>query len=131
MAIKPRRSVLYLPGTNARAQEKAKTLSADGLIFDLEDAVSPLAKDEARACVSHTLTNSGYGHHELIVRVNPLSGPWGHADVKAVAKLDIDALLLPKVESAEEVEQAKEAYLAAGGREDLPLWIMAETRAGY
>ena len=101
VSIRPRRSVLFLPGSNPRALEKARTLAADGLIFDLEDAVAPAVKDNARAGVAAALSAGGYAPRELILRVNPLDTPWGHADLAAAAGLPIDAVLLPKVESAE------------------------------
>jgi citrate lyase subunit beta/citryl-CoA lyase len=94
---------LFVPGSNARALEKARGLAADGLIFDLEDAVGPEAKDTARAGVEAALIVGGYGPRELIVRVNPLDSPWGHADLAVAARLPIDAVLLPKVETAERV----------------------------
>src|SRR5215813_8031880 len=102
-SIRPRRSVLFLPGSNPRAIEKARTLPADGLIFDLEDAVAPDAKEGARAAVAAALAAGGYAPRECVVRVNPLDSPWGHADLAAVATLPIDAVLLPKVENAERV----------------------------
>ena len=82
---RPRRSVLYMPGSNARALEKAKTLGADGLIFDLEDAVAPDAKDEARRLVVAAVQGGGYGQREILVRANGLGTPWGYADVVAAA----------------------------------------------
>jgi citrate lyase subunit beta / citryl-CoA lyase len=105
-AVRPRRSVLYMPGANARALEKAKTLAADGLIFDLEDAVAPEAKEMARRQVIDTVRAGGYGRPELIVRVNALATPWGYADLSAVAACPADAVLLPKVESDDMVRQA-------------------------
>ena len=99
--IRPRRSVLFLPGSNPRALEKARSLAADGLIFDLEDAVAPEVKDTARAGVAAALIAGGYAPRELVLRVNPLDTPWGHADLAVAATLPIDAVLLPKVENAE------------------------------
>src|SRR5207302_1214564 len=94
---RPRRSILYMPGSNERALEKAKELPADGLIFDLEDAVSPNAKAAARDHVRAAVAAGGYGRRELFVRVNGLSTPWGHADLAAAARMPIDAVLLPKI----------------------------------
>src|ERR687891_624457 len=97
--IRPRRSVLFMPGSNARALERAKTLPADALIFDLEDAVAPDAKDTARQMVCDAVRAGVYGRRELIVRVNSLATAWGEADLAAVAECGADAILLPKVES--------------------------------
>ena len=94
--VRPRRSVLYMPGSNARALEKARTLAADGFIFDLEDAVAPEAKARARQQVVDTVQAGGYGKRERIVRVNALTTPWGRDDLVAVATCGADAVLLPK-----------------------------------
>ncbi len=128
--IRPRRSVLYMPGSNPRALEKAKTLAADGLIFDLEDAVTPDAKAEARDQVCMALKGGGYGGRETIVRVNGLATPWGHADLAAAATSGADAVLIPKVDSADGVRQALAVLDEAGGPKDLPLWAMMETAHG-
>ena len=88
MQIRPRRSVLYMPGANARALEKAKTLPADGLILDLEDAVAPEAKETARRQVCDAVKAGGYGKRELIIRINGLDTPWGAADLAAAAAAD-------------------------------------------
>ena len=104
--IRPRRSVLYLPGSNPRALDKARGLPADGLIFDLEDAVAPEAKEAARANVAAALSEGGYAPRELILRINGLDTVWGHADLAVAATLPIDAVLLPKVESADRVRLA-------------------------
>ncbi len=125
--LRPRRSVLYMPGSNARALEKAKSLPADGLILDLEDAVAPDAKDAARARVAAAVRAGGYGPREVIVRVNALATPWGHADLTAAASAGADAVLLPKVESADAVRQALAVLDAAGAPSELALWCMMET----
>lgn len=129
-SIRPRRSVLYMPGSNARALEKAKTLPADGMIFDLEDAVAPDAKADARENIVAALKEGGYGRRETVVRVNALASPWGHDDLAAAATADADAVLLPKVESAESIRQALTVLDQAGGPPDLPLWAMMETAMG-
>lgn len=127
---RPRRSILYMPGSNARALEKGKGLDADGLILDLEDAVAPDAKDLARKQVVEAIKGGGYGRRELLVRVNGLATPWGAADIAAAATSGADAVLLPKVESADTVRQA-EAILRANGAPDTPaLWCMMETPRG-
>ncbi len=131
MSVRPRRSVLYMPGSNPRALEKAKTLAADGLILDLEDAVAPDAKDEARRLVADALVDrSAYGDRELIVRVNGLDTPWGFADLKAAATMGADAVLLPKIDSGDMVRRAVRILDAEGGPTDLPVWCMMETARG-
>lgn len=125
--VRPRRSVLYMPGSNARALEKARSLPADGLIFDLEDAVAPDAKASAREQVCAAIRAGGYGAREIVVRVNALAGPWGHADLAAAAGAGADAVLIPKVESADLVRQSLAVLDEAGGPADLPLWCMMET----
>ena len=130
MKLRPRRSILYMPGANARALEKARTLPADGLILDMEDAVSPDSKEVARQQIVENVTQGGYGSREIIVRVNGLNTAWGQDDVAAVAKIGADAILFPKVESPEEVHAAVEALDKAGAPADLPVWIMAETPRG-
>jgi citrate lyase subunit beta/citryl-CoA lyase len=124
-----RRSVLYMPGANERAMEKAKTLDCDAIIFDLEDAVAADAKAEARASVTRMVREGDYGHRELIIRVNGLDGPWGLDDLAAATNLPIDALLFPKVESAAQVREIEASVDQAGGSE-LPLWLMIETPLG-
>ncbi len=126
---RPRRSVLYMPGSNARALEKAKTLAADALILDLEDAVAPDAKALAREQVCKAVAEGGYGARELIIRTNGLDTDWGKDDIIAAAKAAPDAILLPKVESAAQV-QAAEALLQQHGQEKTAIWCMMETPKG-
>lgn len=128
--MRPRRSVLYLPGSNPRALEKARTLPTDGLIFDLEDAVAPEAKDAARANVAAALTAGGYAPRELILRVNGLDTVWGHADLAVAATLPIDAVLLPKAESAERVRLTSGLLDTLGAPPGLSVWCMIETPLG-
>lgn len=130
MSVRPRRSVLYMPGSNARALEKAKSLPADGLIFDLEDAVAPAAKEEARRLVLAALAGGGYGRREILVRVNGLGTPWGYDDVVAAAGSGADGILIPKVESADMLRQVEAAIAAAGAPASLALWAMMETPRG-
>ena len=127
---RPRRSVLFVPGTNRRAVEKARNLPADGLIFDLEDAVAPAVKEEARALVKQALRAGGYGRRELGLRINSLDTPWGEADLAGAARLPIDAVLLPKVESAEEVRRVAALLDRFGADARLALWCMLETPRG-
>ena len=127
---RPRRSMLYMPGSNARALEKARTLAADALIFDLEDAVAPDAKAQARDQVMATLAAGGYGGRELLVRVNGLDTDWGAEDLAAVATGGADGVLLPKVDSAAMVQDAEARLAAAGAPSELALWCMLETPRG-
>lgn len=124
---RPRRSVLYMPGSNARALEKAKSLPADSLILDLEDAVAPDAKGTARQQVCKAVEAGGYGMRERIVRVNGLATPWGYADVAAAARSGADAILLPKVESAEAIRQLETVMVDNGAPESMSIWAMMET----
>lgn len=126
--LRPRRSMLYMPGANPRALEKARTLPADGLIFDLEDAVMADAKADARAAIAAALRQGGYGARELILRVNGLSTPWGADDLAFATTLPIHGVLLPKVESAGDVHAAQALIDAAGAA--LDIWCMIETPLG-
>ena len=126
--MQPRRSVLYMPGSNARALEKARSLPADSLILDLEDAVAPEQKAAARSQVLAALAAGGYGHRECVVRINSLDSEWGQADLEQLAGSPARALCLPKVETPEQIRQAAEALDAAGT--DQQLWIMLETPRG-
>ena len=128
--IRPRRSVLYMPGSNARALEKGRSLAADALILDLEDAVAPDAKQMARDQVLATLAKGGYGSRELVVRVNGLASSWGNDDLVAVAASGAHAVLLPKVGSADMVEQAVAVLEANGAPDELTIWCMMETPIG-
>ena len=127
---RPRRSVLYMPGSNARALEKGRALAADGLILDMEDAVAPDAKATARTQIAEAIAAGGYGRRELIVRTNGLDSSWGEDDLKAVATMGAHAVLLPKVESAAMVQDAIKVLDAVGGPADLPIWAMMETPLG-
>ncbi len=126
-AIRPRRSVLYMPGSNARALEKAKGLPADALILDLEDAVAPGAKDEARTQVCAAVRDGGYGAREIIIRVNGLDTPWGLDDVRAAASAEPDAILVPKVDTAHGVQQYEALMNDHGAAPEVGLWAMMET----
>jgi citrate lyase subunit beta/citryl-CoA lyase len=129
-SARPRRSVLYMPGSNARALDRARSVGADGLIFDLEDAVSPSAKEEARAAVIAELKKGGYGPRETILRVNGLDTPWGKDDLRAAATSGAEAVLLPKVESAASVREAERVLVVAGAPPTQALWCMIETPRG-
>lgn len=127
MNHRPRRSVLYMPGANARALEKSRTLPADGVIFDLEDAVAPDAKLTARSQIVDAVKTGGYGKREVMIRTNGLNTPWGYDDLVAAAKVGPDAVVLPKVESAEMVRHAEAVLEAHGAPDGLSIWCMMET----
>jgi citrate lyase subunit beta/citryl-CoA lyase len=116
-----------MPGSNARALEKAKSLAADALILDLEDAVAPEAKEAARAQVCAAVQAGGYGGRELIIRVNGLDTPWGGADLEAAAAAAPDAVLVPKVDSGPDIARATERLGAGGAPARTALWAMIET----
>jgi citrate lyase beta subunit len=126
-SFRPRRSVLYMPGSNARALEKARSIPADALILDLEDAVAPDAKEAARALVARTVRARPYGAREVVIRVNAPGTPWGAADLAAAATAGPDAILVPKVESAEAVAHIATELERLGARESVRLWAMVET----
>ncbi len=125
----PRRSVLYVPGANARALEKARDIDCDALVFDLEDAVAPEEKVNARERVAGVVRAGGYGHRELVVRVNGLATEWGHGDVAAMAELPVAALLFPKVETVAQMGEIVARVDAAGGAARA-VWILVETPLG-
>lgn len=121
----PLRTVLYMPGSNARAIEKARSLDCDGVILDLEDAVAPEAKEEARTLVAQALNEGGFGHRTMILRVNAADTPYHDEDMKLAATLPTDAVLIPKINSAQDVVDAREKLGPDAG--DRPLWAMMET----
>ena len=123
VAIRPRRSVLYMPGSNARALEKARSLGADALILDLEDAVAPDAKELARAQVCEAVKARGFGKREVVIRVNALSTAWGADDLAAATAAGPDAILVPKVSTAQDLAAAE----AGLGGARVALWAMVET----
>lgn len=127
MQVRPRRSVLYMPGSNQRALEKARTIDADALILDLEDAVAPDAKIEARERVCAAVKAGGYGRRELIIRVNALETPWGANDLFAAAEAAPDAILVPKVGRPGDIISAAKVLQAAHAPEKTKLWAMMET----
>lgn len=127
MSVKPRRSVLYMPGSNARALEKARTLPADTLILDLEDAVAPEAKADARSLVAEAVTAGGFGSREIVIRVNAPGTPWFEDDLAAAVAAGPDAILVPKVGSAADVIAGSTALDRAGAEPGLALWVMIET----
>jgi citrate lyase subunit beta/citryl-CoA lyase len=125
--LRPRRSALYMPGANERALEKAKTLPADALILDLEDAVAPEAKPAARERVCAAVASGEYGRRELTIRVNGIDTPWHDEDLRAAAKAGPDAVVVPKVNSAADVHAVERVLEAAGAPDRTRIWAMVET----
>ncbi|MFO1423441.1 MAG: CoA ester lyase [Candidatus Competibacteraceae bacterium] len=126
-SARPRRSMLYMPGSNARALEKARALPADSLILDLEDAVAPDAKELARKQVCEAVAAGGFGMREVLVRVNALSTKWGYEDIAMASKSGADGLLLPKVESADAIRHMEAIMHANGAPDSMRIWAMMET----
>lgn len=123
-SMRPFRSVLYIPGSNKRALDKARGLAADAIIFDLEDAVAPDMKDAARVTLREELDMGGYGNRARLVRINGFDTPWGNADIHAFRNAGIDGILLPKVNSAYDIETLADMM------SDVPIWAMMETASG-
>ena len=129
-ASRPRRSALYMPGSNPKVLAKGRSLAADVLIFDLEDAVAPGAKAEARTNIVSALAEGGFGQREILVRVNALDTRWGRDDLDVLAQAGAHGILLPKVESADTIRETIEILDAAGGPKSLAIWCMIETPLG-
>jgi citrate lyase subunit beta/citryl-CoA lyase len=127
MSLRPRRSVLYMPGSNARAIDKARTLACDGIIIDLEDAVAPDAKDAARRQVVDAIKAGGFGSREVVVRVNGIDSPWSADDLAAMATAGADAVLVPKIVTADQLEQIGARLLGLHADLHLRVWAMIET----
>ncbi len=127
MTFRPRRSVLYMPGSNARALEKAKTLAADGVILDLEDAVAPDAKETARKQVADAVKAGGFGAREVFIRVNGLDTAWHADDLTAAAHAGPDAILVPKISSPDQLEMIGQRLLDMGTDLKTRVWAMIET----
>lgn len=126
-AIRPRRSVLYMPGSNARALDKARSLPADAVILDLEDAVAPDSKGMARDQVCAAVSAGGFGHREVVIRVNALDSAWGEADLAAAAAAAPDAILIPKVSSADALAAVGVRLRRLGAPAKTRVWAMIET----
>ena len=122
-----RRSVLYMPASNARALEKARTLAADGVVFDLEDAVAPDAKGDARKSAVAAAQSKSYGKREILIRANGLDTGWVKDDLAAIATSGADGVVVPKINSAEDVRFIDKAVSAAGAPATLGIWAMMET----
>ncbi len=127
MELRPRRSVLYMPSSNERALEKAKAIACDGLILDLEDAVAPDAKPTARDAACAAVTSGDYGRRELTIRINGADTQWHADDLRAAAAAGPDAIVVPKVDSAEAVVALVDGMEAAGAPDHTKLWAMIET----
>ncbi len=126
---RPRRSMLYVPCNKVRYLEKARELPVDSLILDLEDPVLPEMKDVARSNAVEAIRQGGFGHRELVVRVNKLDTPWGEDDVRAVANIGANAILFPRIESKQDV-QAALAALDSAGAVDMPIMVLIESPLG-
>jgi citrate lyase subunit beta/citryl-CoA lyase len=127
--LRPRRSVLYMPGANERALDKARALPADALILDLEDSVAPDAKEEARRRVAAAVAAGGYGHREVTIRVNAPGTAWHADDLRAAAEAGPDAVVVPKVDDPGTVTAVADALEAAGAPDRTAVWAMLETPA--
>ena len=127
MTVRPRRSLLYMPGSNARALEKAKALPVDGVILDLEDSVAPEAKDAARQQVADTVKAGGFGGREVFIRVNGVDTPWHADDLSAAARAAPDAILVPKISNADTLELIGRRLLDMGTDHKTRVWAMIET----
>ncbi|HEX9882119.1 MAG TPA: aldolase/citrate lyase family protein, partial [Hyphomicrobium sp.] len=127
MSVRPRRSVLYMPGANERALEKAKSLPADSLILDLEDSVAPEAKAAARDSVCAAVKGGGYGHRELVIRPNAIETPWGMEDMRAAVSVAPDAILVPKVSQPGDILTVGKVLADMGAPAKTRLWAMMET----
>jgi len=125
--LRPRRSVLYMPSSNEKALEKAKTIPADALIFDLEDAVAPDAKPAARANAVAAAKSGAYGHREVTIRCNGLDTQWGADDIAAAAKSGASAVVIPKIADTKQLDAVSQHLTAAGAPADMKIWAMVET----
>ena len=130
MTPRPRRSALYMPGSNPRALEKAKSLPADVLILDLEDSVAPEAKETARAQVVQAVRAGGFGRREILIRINAMETPWGAEDLRAALAAGADAVLVPKVSEPDDLPMLAKRLESLEGGERIRIWAMMETPRG-
>jgi citrate lyase subunit beta/citryl-CoA lyase len=130
MTVRPRRSLLFMPGSNARALEKAKSLAADGFIFDLEDAVAPEAKQVARQQIASAVASRGYGAREILVRINGLDTSWWLEDIGMVARAHPDGIVLPKVQSPDQLKAIADRLGDINADHAIRVWAMIETPLG-
>ena len=124
------RSVLYMPGANQRAMDKARTLPCDAVVFDLEDAVAPDMKETARAQILAQMEVGGYGARQLVVRANSIDSPWGEADLKALGAAGVKTVCLPKIDCAEQLQRCVHLLHESGAPDSLQVWAMIETPRG-
>lgn len=127
---RPRRSVLFMPGSNARALDKARNLPADGVILDLEDSVAPDAKPVARDQIAEAVAAKGFGRREIIIRINNLDSPWWQDDLAMAAAARSDGILVPKISSPDDVKKLEERLRALKADPAICLWAMIETPIG-
>ena len=127
MSVRPRRSVLYMPGSNARAIEKARTLPCDGIVLDLEDAVAPDTKEATRRQVVEAVQMGGFGYREVFIRINGIDSPWSADDIDAAVAAVPDAILIPKVTTGEQLEQIGARLLGMHADRRIRIWAMIET----
>ncbi len=125
--IRPRRSVLFMPGSNPRALEKARTLPADGIILDLEDAVAPDAKAAARDQIAQAVAAKGFGKREVIIRINSLESPWWLEDLDMAAKAKPDGILVPKINGPDDLTRIATRFTDIGADMSIRVWAMIET----
>jgi citrate lyase subunit beta/citryl-CoA lyase len=125
--VRPRRSLLFMPGSNARALEKARNLPADGLILDLEDAVAPDAKATAREMIAQAIAAKGFGRREVLIRINALDSPWWIDDVTMAAKARPDGILVPKISSVEDLAAIADRLTDLSADPAIRVWAMVET----
>jgi citrate lyase subunit beta/citryl-CoA lyase len=125
--IRPRRSLLFMPGSNARALEKARNLAADGIILDLEDSVAPDAKALARDQIAQAIAAKGFGRREVLIRVNGLDSPWWIDDIAMAGSVRPDGILVPKVSSVEDLNAIGDRLKAVGADASIRVWAMIET----
>ena len=130
MSFSPRRTALYMPGSNARALEKARSLDVDVLLLDLEDAVAIDMKEVARKQVCEAVKAGGFGHREVVIRINGLETQWGVDDLAAAIEAKPDAILVPKVNCAEDVYMVGRKMNDAGAEQEIKIWAMMETPQG-
>jgi citrate lyase subunit beta/citryl-CoA lyase len=130
MAAQLLRSVLYMPGANQRAMDKARSLPCDAVVFDMEDAVAPDMKELAREQILAQLAVGGYGARQLVVRANSIDSPWGVADLQVLAAAGVETICLPKISSADQLQRCIELLLEAGAPAEFKVWAMIETPEG-
>src|SRR3954464_6754706 len=125
--VRPRRSLLFMPGSNARALEKARDLAADGIILDLEDSVAPDAKALARDKIAQAVAAKGFGRREILIRINALDSPWWIDDVAMAGKARPDGIVVPKISSVEDLADAAGRLGTANTDRSIKIWAMIET----